>query len=338
MKFLLFLICLAGAVYYCFFHNPEIGDKITAKLGIASPGETEQPASPQPSAPVKSTELKFKENTLGARLTEMAKHDKFSIFFERQNAYCSYIPSKATDADLKKALEQNAETLQTARSLAEYNEFGLLADEVHWSCNTPLHYTGSFQTACAILTISGKIQANSRNTAAAEKDFSLAAKIINVCLNGSHSMVGLLHISRCHKELKTYILNSKLPKAVKQRLLKRLPTRQMYAAVLPQTLDTEKQVLHDAYQLVKTGKMTEQNFCMEAVDIKVLRKLSHDKIDKYWAMGAEQIISKFADGTLSRQTTIDTGSADANLFVKNFMFAVGYGKISESLDGFKGKK
>ena len=337
MKFLLFLICLAGAVYYCFFHNPEIGDKITAKLGIASPGETEQPASPQPSAPVKSTELKFKENTLGARLTEMAKHDKFGIFFERQNAYCSYIPSKATDADLKKALEQNAETLQTARSLAEYNEFGLLAEETEWSSSTLLPYSGSFQTACAILTISGKIQAASGNAAVAEKDFALAAKIINVCLNGAHPSIVLLAVLRCHKELQTYILNSKLPKAAKQRLLKRMPDRKVYAIAIQQSLDIQKEVLLNSCNAVQQGNKTARDLGITDADFQTLKKLPA-KIEEYWPQGAEHIVTLFANGILSRETTFNTGSAKINQFIKQFMLPMLYGQISESLDGFKGKK
>lgn len=334
MKFLIILICLAGAGYYCFFHNPEIGDKITAKLGISR--ETEQPASPQASEPIESPELKFKENTLGARLTELAKQNKLKIIVKKENSYSAPRPSKLVIKDLQEVVKDNAETLQNARSLEQYNEFGLIPEKI--GVATALEYLSSLNAACSILIASARVQAAAGKTTAAVKDLARVTHILNVTLNDTQNLITLLVISSWQQELQVALRITKLPKAVKQKLQKNLPTRQMYATVLPQTLDTEKQVLHDAYQLVKTGKMTERNFCMEAVDIKVLRKLSHDKIDKYWAMGTEQIISKFADGTLSRQTTIDTGSADADLFVKKFMGAVGYGRISESLDGFKGKK
>ena len=334
MKFLIFLICLAGAVYYCFFHNPEIGDKITAKLGISR--ETEQPASPQASEPIESPELKFKENTLGARLTELAKQNKLKIIVKKENSYFAPRPSELVIKDLQEVVKDNAETLQNARSLEQYNEFGLIPEKI--GVATALEYLSSLNAACSILIASARVQAAAGKTTAAVKDLARVTHILNVTLNDTQNLTTLLVISRWQQELQVVLRITKLPKAVKQKLQKNLPTRQMYAAVLPQTLDTEKQVLHDAYSWAEKNKLTPSNSGVDEARIKAMKKLSPSKIDRYWAMGAEQIISKFADGTLSRQTTIDTGSADADLFVKNFMFAVGYGKISESLDGFKGKK
>lgn len=334
MKFLIILICLAGAGYYCFFHNPEIGDKITAKLGISR--ETEQPASPQASEPIESPELKFQANTLGARLTELAKQNKLKIIVKKENSYFAPRPSELVIKDLQEVVKDNAETLQNARSLEQYNEFGLIPEKI--GVATALEYLSSLNAACSILIASARVQAAAGKTTAAVKDLARVTHILNVTLNDTQNLTTLLVISRWQQELQVVLRITKLPKAVKQKLQKNLPTRQMYAAVLPQTLDTEKQVLHDAYSWAEKNKLTPSNSGVDEARIKAMKKLSPSKIDRYWAMGAEQIISKFADGTLSRQTTIDTGSADADLFVKNFMFAVGYGKISESLDGFKGKK
>ena len=328
MKFVVLLICIAGTVYYCFFHNPAIGEKIKNTLGI----QEETPAPQATTELEKTTEVQFKENSLGARLAEIRKERSLHFSVTPPGSINTIEPDQASIKYLKAALEKDADLLQLVRSFDQYHEFGTL-DSTEWTPYTILPHMREIRSACNILASSAKVQADAGNLSVAQKDFELAIKIQNLLLKESYTIIEMLVVFNIHKGMYSFLQTSKLPPAVRKKLVKSLPRRKDYAAALPQILDTEKKFFQSTQDMLKKGQFVPREIPYQKQTVAKIKKLSSAELNEAWAQNSGMIIRKFTDGTLSR----DTKFANDDPFWQQILPLSGLAKISAALDGYKGK-
>ena len=168
------------------------------------------------------------------------------------------------------------------------------------------------------------------------KDIETALHVTNLLVKEASYAIDLLVAVACSSYFAPVIKRINLPAKEKERILRKLPGREQYAAALPAVLKSEKNMLlfslewapeleHAAMEkIIKAPRP--RNTSAEAAEeqrkkvrkemeeyygnLKKLKEIPVEKLEKVYADCAAFLVKSFKENTLTRETKYTTGSAE----------------------------
>ena len=334
MKFLhlLFILAVAGACVYFY-----LDDKKTPRANTSL-----RPLPPAPVDDPSPDSLAGKLKTVEDKRPELKKNKM--IFSDLRSYYFGSAVEKKGITDLneaKKLLSQMEKVFEVYRELNKCTTLGF-----QW-CGDPrqqLTYPQSLRIAMYELLFSAEYHFLRGNQKQGLQDIETALHIINILCKDASGAIDLLLSLGLSQNLAAAVKRIKLPAKEKQQLLKKLPGREQYAAVLPSVLEKEKKMLlfwrawapeleHEAIEdAIKAklprntppeaaaevrkqiGEEVKQKIGKEYEKGKKLKEIPVEKLEKIYADFTAFALKGFKENTLTKETRYTTGSAEDDKF------------------------